>query len=504
VRAEFGSRPRWLDDLWPALEPTGRARERLLEAAKHGVVVTTGQQPGLFGGPIYTWSKAIGVLALADALQEASGMPVAPLFWAATDDADFAEASTTWVAVPGGVEALTAVPVSRAGTVLAEAVLGQVTAPLARLVDAAGSAPHPAAVEAVLHAYGGRLGETRTTRLTAGRAYVTLLRTLLEPLGIGVLDAAHPAVRRQAFPTLRRALERAPEVERALERRTEAIADAGYTPQVSNVPGLSLVFAWETPAGDVGGPSIDGQDGANGSLAGASKARIPIGRAREAAARAEPGSLSHNVLLRPVVERTLVPSVAYLAGPSEFAYFAQTSAVAQALDLAPPLPVPRWACTLIEPATAALLAHYDLDIEELADPHAPEGRVARAALPTDLREALEQLMEAVDSACRAVAAADPTGLVPRATVEGTRAQLRHRVHRLERRYLAFAKRSEVDAMRDLATLRGALHPLDTRQERVLNFIPFLARGGPALLDAMQREAGRHASMLVGGAPSPHP
>src|SRR5690348_12632805 len=93
--------------LAPALEASGAAGERLQRVIDaRGVVVTTGQQPGLFGGPIYTLSKAVSTIALADALEEATGIPTAPLFWAATDDADFAEASSTAVARQGGLEVL--------------------------------------------------------------------------------------------------------------------------------------------------------------------------------------------------------------------------------------------------------------------------------------------------------------------------------------------------------------------------------------------------------------
>lgn len=516
VRAGAGPRPvAWLDELWPAIAPAGAARERLERAAERGVVVTTGQQPGLFGGPIYTWSKAIGVLAFADALQRATGVPVAPLFWAATDDADFAEASTTWIAVPGGVEPLTVMPVAPQGTVLAAAPLGELTQPLSRLIDAAGSAPYGAALDAVRAAYptsAGRVdavgvgvrrqvhgaaaspGTTTgpTAGPTAGAAFVALLRGLLEPLGIGVLDASHPAVRRRAYPVLVRALQRADAVAAALENRTQAIHEAGYSPQVSNVPGLSLVFAWQ---GDVAERGDGGRE--------ASKSRIPVAESAAVARNAQPGDLTHNVLLRPIVERAIVPTAAYLGGPSEIAYFAQTSAVAAALDVAPPLALPRWACTLIEPSAAALLARYGLAVDAFRDPHAAEGRVARAALPAALREALAELGDAVERATRAIAAADSAGLVPGAVIDGARGQLRHRVARLERRYVAAAKRTEHQAMHDLATLRGVLYPNGARQERALNFIPFLARGGPALLDAMRAAAGEHAAALVGGGASQH-
>jgi uncharacterized protein YllA (UPF0747 family) len=75
---------------------------------------------------------------------------------------------------------------------------------------------------------------------------------------------------------------------------------------------------------------------------------------------------------------------------------------------------------------------------------------------------------------------------------------------LERRYVAAAKRKEQAVMRDLATLRGALYPTGARQERILNFLPFLARGGPLLLEAMRAQAAEHAADLIGGVTSRHP
>ena len=101
VRSGFAAD--WLARLAPAIQASDKAKERLDSVAGgKGVLVTTGQQPGLFGGPIYTLSKALSALALANSLQETTGVPVAPMFWAATDDTDFKEASSTVVADSGG------------------------------------------------------------------------------------------------------------------------------------------------------------------------------------------------------------------------------------------------------------------------------------------------------------------------------------------------------------------------------------------------------------------
>ena len=123
-----------------AIRATGPAADNLERVRRgNGVFITTGQQPGLFGGPLYTWSKALSALALAEELEHSTGVPAAAVFWAATDDADAAEASTTAVAVAGGVERLAASIVAPAGTPMHDAPLGDVSALLERLTAAAGA-----------------------------------------------------------------------------------------------------------------------------------------------------------------------------------------------------------------------------------------------------------------------------------------------------------------------------------------------------------------------------
>ena len=465
VRDEFPSGD-WLRQLMPALQPSGEAAERLDACrAGRGVVVTTGPQPGLFGGPIYTWAKAFSALALANELRAATGIPVAPVFWAATDDADFAEASWTMVTRPGGAEELRMAG-DAPGVARAHVRLGEQTHLSERLERAAGSAAYRHPLDIARRAY--------APDQTVGGAYLQLLRGLLEPLGIAVLDAAHPAVRSAAAPVLRKALARAADVEAALAERDRALIQAHHAPQVASVSGLSLVFA-----------SRDGQ-----------RQRIRIADANAAAASHADDELGPNVLLRPVAERAILPTVAYVAGPAELAYFAQTGAVARALDVATPLVLPRWSCTILEPHVADVLRRFGLATDDLVDPHAAETRLAREALPADVSSAIARMRNAVDESF-GVLEGQGDGLVPRAVVDGAARSIEHRVGRLERRLVAAVKRRSADTLREIATARGSLHPAGKRQERALNFLPFLARYGPPLLHDMMQEAAAHAGALAG-------
>jgi len=465
IRSDFPKD--WLAKLAPAFEAKGKAKERLeASSGGRGVVVTTGQQPGLFGGPMYTLTKALSVLAVADSLQEVTGVPVAPVFWAATDDADFKEASSTIVSVPGGAQLLRIDHAEPLGRPMALMPLGDVSAQLEALTRAAGSTIDRAPIEVLERFY--------TSGQTIGSAYVSFLRALLAPLGIAVIDAYHPSTRAAAKPVLSAALEKAGEIAKRVSERNREIEAAGFSVQVQDVPGLSLVFG----------------SGASG------RKRIPIKAARKQAASDD---LGPNVLLRPVVERAILPTATYVGGPAEIAYFAQVSPIAETLGVPRPAIVPRWSCTIIEPHVEKILTNVHLVPEDFRDPHEVEARIARAHLPKQVIDELNATRALLDKQLDALSAAvaEEGAPISAAVTGGLRANLLRRLDRFERRLIAAVKKQNADIMHEIATARGSLYPLGKPQERALNFVPLLARYGTALRDDMLAEAREHAKRLAG-------
>jgi len=462
----------WFRDLEQAIAPAGAAAARLARVVKGGgVVVTTGQQPGLFGGPLMTLVKAITARALADALEEMLGLPVAPLFWAATDDADFREGAVVSVSLDGGARELRLEARAPSGTPMARIPIDHdIDHHAALFREACGSGAHEFFLDDTLSAY--------HDGATLGDAYVAVLRRVLEPLEMGVLDASHPAIARAAAPLMRRAANNGDALAGVVRRRSDEISTAGFTPQVEEVPGLSLVFL--------------NRDG--------TKRRLSLQEG--AAVRELPPDqfLSATVLLRPVVERALLPTAAYVGGPGEIAYFAQVSAVSDALGVPTPLVVPRWSTTIVEPRVQRTLSRFALSVEAFADPQGVEGRVARERLSPDAARALAELRNSVATGIGALDAAN-RGLLSDDVIEGLRRSLDHRMARVERRLLAAVKRRESEIMHQLATARGSLYPHGTRQERKLAFVPFLARYGPALVEQMRAAAGAHVRSLLSGAPA---
>jgi uncharacterized protein YllA (UPF0747 family) len=328
-----------------------------------------------------------------------------------------------------------------------------------------GSAPHLAYVEHVARAYRGGV--------TVGDAYVAVLRAVLEPLGIAVLDASHRAVADASAGVLAHAAARSADLAEAINVRDAEIAAAGYVPQVEKVTGLSLVAVNERGV----------------------KRRLPIAEAVAFQPASSDRWLSSTVLMRPVLERAILPTAAYVGGPGEIAYFAQVSAVADALQLARPLVVPRWSATIVEPRVQQMLDELGVTAESLTDPHGVETRLARTRLPRETDDALRTLRRELAVRLDALDAAGDA-LVPSAALDGVRKAIEHRLERLERRFVAAVKRRETDLMRTIAAARGALYPHGARQERKLAYVPFLARYGSELVDRMRAEAARYAQALI--------
>lgn len=457
----------WLAKLAPALHASGEAARRLERSvAGKGVVVTTGQQPGLFGGPIYTLSKALSAVALADQLEARIGVPVAPVFWAATDDSDFREASRISVSVAGGARELIIEHTDTLGASMSQMPLGDVSAALAELVAASGSGLDSAPLALLRKLY--RPGTT------IGAAYVQLLRALLEPLGIAVLDASHPATRAAGRSVLLGALERGREIAAAVSANNGKITADGHELQVHDVGGLSLVF--ET--------SSEGRK------------RIPLKRSARSLSPA--ADLGPNVLLRPIMERQILPTIAYVGGPAEIAYFAQLGPIADTLAIPRPLIVPRWSCTIIEPHIRRILDSLELEMSEFQDPHAADAKIARAQLPRNVLPEVEKLRASVEKGVDSLASVlSELRYAPGQSLsEGIRRNLVHRLDRLERRLVAASKRRHKDLMHDIGTARGSLFPFGKPQERALSFIPFLVKYGKTLRDGMLAAASDHASSLL--------
>lgn len=483
----------------PALRPAliegpGQETLRVRLAEPGALVVTTGQQPALFTGPLYAVHKALSAAALARVLADRWQRPVVPVFWVAGDDHDFAEANhAAWLRQDGSlhVETLPDRPAEAALRPMSRELLGSgVEAALGTLAaDLAALEGHPEVLQWLRTHF--------RPDATMARAGGAALAELLAPLGVLCLDGSHPALKAKAAPVVRKALEDAAGLEAALVQRSTSLTAAGRNPGVPVGDGATLVML----------EGVQGRDRLVRDGAG-----FVTRHGGERYARAdlldlldrEPARFSGNVLLRPVIERSVLPTVAYVAGPGELRYLALAEAAFAHLGVTPQLPMPRWSGLLVEPRVDRILAKYGASLQELLAPGARlEARVAREHLPPETMAALDALRTSIDTqygVLESVAAdVDPTLLRP---IQGIKGRAIEGTERAEKKLVQHLKRRNETETAQIDRARTAIQPGGHPQERVLTVAPLLARYGHGILQSLLDEmVSWYTSALEGGASS---
>jgi len=438
----------------------GPGRDRLAQGDV--LAVTTGQQPGLLTGPLYTIYKALSAVALAQRLERDWQVPVVPVFWVAGDDHDFAEANHVAVLDAQGALAelrLRDRPPDAPLVPLAREPCGpEIAAVLDALTQ---TIPQTEFKPQVLEWLAG----TYRPDVSLADAFAAALQALLGARGLVVLRAHAREAKVAAAAAILRAL--------------PITLPDGHTPV--------LVTARQ------GRDRLRTEgDGWVTRRSGERFTRADV----ERIAREEPDRLSPNVLLRPVIEATLLPTVAYAGGPAELGYLPDAAPLypVVAPGVTPQAPVPRWSGVLVDGRVDKLMDRHSLGLADLdGRPGELEARLMRATLPpetearfSEIKGSLEQEYGALAEAVKRV---DPTLERP---VQSARNSALAGVQEVEKKLLASLKRDNETLLRQLGYARAAIWPRGEPQERVLTLASFLIRYGPDLVDALAREVARWA------------
>jgi bacillithiol biosynthesis cysteine-adding enzyme BshC len=453
---------------WEASPQTLANLNRLRAGA---AAVVTGQQVGLFGGPMFAIYKALTAVKLAEEATKA-GVDTVPIFWLATSDHDLAEVNhVAFPGLDGALQTVTTpshdVPAAPVSSV--------------RLEDE---------ILPVVEQAAGLLGESDVTRFlhesyrpgeTLGTAFARLYARLFAEWGVILLDASDPELHRVAEPIYRSAIENAAALNAALLARGEALEAAGYHQQVKVVPSTVLLFTMKngarTPLHRLATSEAEFVIGHEDGAEKISKDEL---LARIAAA---PEQFSPNVLLRPVVQDYLLPTLAYSGGAAEAAYFSQAGAVYEAvLGRVTPI-VPRFSATIIEPKTQRLLERYGISLREvLSGPDALRQHLAAQSLPGDLQAAFDVANKSLETNLAAIS--EKLAKLDRTLVEAAQtasSKMRYQLDRLHTQAArAESQKGEVVG-RHAESLSQALFPGRGLQERGIGGAYFLARYGLDLL-----------------------
>jgi bacillithiol biosynthesis cysteine-adding enzyme BshC len=464
-----------------AIVRAGAADALIARLASPGALtVTTGQQPALFLGPLYTLHKALSAAALAQVLEHRWQRPVVPVFWVAGDDHDWEEArGAHWLDAAG--QLVTGVLPEREPdapmTPLWREPLGE---SIRALVDrfARGHAEAPSAQPII-----EMLERCFVPGQTLAGAACQMLAELLAPLGVLVLDSTAAPFKQAGAPLLVRALRQHGELSRQLAARMEELRSAGQDPGMEHDPAATLVM-------------LDGPDGRDRIVTDGSGYRLRRAGTSmspgdlERIAEHEPQRLSANVLLRPVVESALLGTVGYCAGPGELRYLALATVVFDVLGVPRPAAVPRWSGLLVDSYTDRMLARFGLSLEQLRDPARDVLAIAAAdrltpetvAALNDLRRAARAQFEVLGREAEAIA--PPL----RRSAEGSFRRIEFELSRLERRLVRSLKHRHETELRQLARARTFVLPAGRPQERMLCVAEPLARFGQPVMEAVRDAA----------------
>jgi len=432
-------------------------------------VAVTGQQVSLFGGPLFSILKALTAVRIAERAT-AEGVDCVPVFWLATEDHDLAEVNH--VTLAGGEDLLRRLEAGTHG--IADAPVGEIRfgEEIEPLVAQAAELSGPEMADVLRAAY--RPGAS------FGDAFGRLFAHIFRDAGVILLDASGAGLHEVAAPLYGEALQRSAELYARLAARGEALRERGFHEQVKVSESATLLFGLQggarTPIHHEGeGFSLGGE---RLSLSGM------LDRIRQS-----PEQFTPNVLLRPVAQDYLLPTLAYTGGPSEVAYFAQAGAVYEALLQRVTPVLPRLGATLVEPQIKRRLDRYKLKVTDVFQP--PEQlrellgeRSLSPGLQGKFAAASASLEESLRTLTAALRDLDKT-LTGAAELAG--AKMRHQLEHLRVRAANAELRRSAIVARHAAQLTSALYPERNLQERVIAGISFLARY-PDLLQMLRETA----------------
>jgi bacillithiol biosynthesis cysteine-adding enzyme BshC len=457
---------------WGAGEATQKNIDLLREP--DCIAVVSGQQAGLFTGPLYTVYKALSAVKLAGCLQQRNTKAV-PVFWIAAEDHDFAE-------------------VAKAEVIGRDCQLKNVavTSEMHREGSPVGHVRLDDSIDAVVNdlfellpasEFAADMKALVKSSWKPGRGFVdsfaTMMTALLGRYGLIFLDPLDPELKRIAAPLYSEAARRAPEIASALEQRSVELERTGYHAQVLATANSFPLF-------------LHDEAGARHAVA-----RVESGKyktkvvereytAEELAALAleKPERFSPNVTLRAVVQDYLLPTIAYYGGAAEIAYFAQTAEVYRVLER-PATPIlPRSSLTMIERHTGRVLERYDLTLADFFEGLEPViKRVVEEHLAAGsarlFADAEQNVNHELDRLRQELSAIDPTLA---SALETGRKKINYQLDGLKQRFVRAQMTRDEAAHRQLQRASDQLYPNKDLQERHINITSLLARHGTYVIE----------------------
>lgn len=443
---------------------------------RDSLVVFAGQQPGLFGGPLYSVYKALTVERWATELSDKFSVPVMPCFWLASDDHDFVEVDH--IKVPDNMDITTVkytpsqspgkVPIGR---ITLDSTIGSLTKDLIDLF------PSSEFSEDVLNI----LNETYTPGVTYPVAFARLWYRMFPQSQMVFVSPGYRSLKKLAEPVMRQALCDATRLFSIYDETSKRLESNGYRRQVHKSPEQTFLFYQATER-----HSIHRDENDNYIWEG----EKPVTTDHVCKLLAEkPEDFSGNVLLTPIIQNRLFPTLGVVLGPSEISYYAQISDLHDYLDVPRPAIMPRTSVTLVKQNICNRLLQYDIGLDALQqDVNHEITRILKTKFPDELdtlfHVAEQKIGTAFEEVKSTVEQYEP-GLNKTAELAAIRAQ--HELQRLAKKTHAAHRRREANTEKQIRQLAIHLFPHGELQERCFNIVYYWSRFGPDFLTKLYKD-----------------
>ena len=457
-----------------ALGASAATLGKIEELERGAVAVVSGQQVGLFGGPAYAVYKALTAIQVAQELREA-GINAVPIFWMATEDHDLDEVRHVSWFDSGKLTRFELPPSEPAGRPVGAVPLGPAITEHVKKAAEMLSGPASEAISEILE-------RSYRPEETYGSAFGKMFARLFAEQGLILLDPLDARLHRIAAPLYKKAIADRDELNEKLLQRGKALESAGYDVQVKVTSRSTLLFTI--------------RDGVRQPVA-ASNAHLSTGEVnwtREEALRladSSPETFSANALFRPVVQDYLLPTAAYLGGPAEIAYFAQSSVIYEHVLGRMPVILPRAGFTILDAKAEKLLQKYGLCIENLwAGPQELRRKMESVSVPPALAENFDHDQTQVESMLAELGKQiEKLDSSLAGAVTTARNKITFQLEKLRRKTGRSLDQKAGLLAEHERFLENLLYPNKALQSRELCFLPFLARWGMEGLGELQKLSG---------------
>ncbi len=461
-------------DQFPTSEKVKVSIEKLKE--ENSTVIIGGQQAGILTGPLYTIHKIISIIALAKQKERELNVPVVPVFWIAGEDHDYQEVNHVFVERNNKIEK----------KIYPEKVLDK------RMVSAI-DLNHDLCyqwVEGIIKSF-GETAYTKDLLLVFEKAihesktfvdfFAWIVMHLFKDSGLLIIDSGDENIRKLEKEFFIKQIKNCKEITKEVKAQQKVLKSNGFEHTIDISDQAANLFYYDRENHER--ILLDYDDENNLFIGRDGQIQLTIEQMLELAGEF-PENLSNNVVTRPLMQEWIFPTLSFIAGPGEIAYWAELKQAFEWFELKMPPIVPRLNITLLDRSVETDMDELGLDLRETLIVGTEKKK--RDFLQTLKDENLDKLFEKMKQdlllnygKLEAYVTTENKGLLP--LLNKNQGKVFDQIVFMENKLEQSVQKKYEVVINKFERVENALWPAGSPQERTLNSFFFINQHGPTLI-----------------------